>query len=174
VRGSCIGHEKSDSAPHRLTLSLHKRTPKSSFSKLTCSREYVRLPLAKSVALPACRGTNPALATNSLDFSQSNRMNILSLPSNSDTRAQDEATSERDHAGERGFGFVRLVLWILLIPVVYVLSVGPMARRYWPLVPSRPVPELCNPIFKLAGRGQTLGQLFGWYLFRVWRAKAET
>jgi hypothetical protein len=65
-------------------------------------------------------------------------------------------------------------LWLLALPFVYVLSVGPVARHYWHLTPSQPVPSIYVPLFTLAGTSQPLENLFGWYLFTIWHAEPGT
>ncbi len=82
---------------------------------------------------------------------------------------EEMAGGERDHS--QG---LRLFFWVIAsLLVIYVLSVGPVARivRSKPGLPPRVIVVLYEPLESLSRQSPVVRRFFDWYVYDVWKVK---
>ena len=87
-----------------------------------------------------------------------------------DQRSTHQAESQTDSAAPKSHGLRFWPVWILAVPVLYVLSIGP-AFRLWQsrLIPERPMTAFYAPLGKLLMASPVTARCYAWYL-NLWSA----
>jgi hypothetical protein len=86
---------------------------------------------------------------------------------------KDKNPTKKSDSGKGGkHGKRWFVLILLLIPVLYVLGIGPGAklrRAGW--VPEKPYKVVYNPLIKLSSNCKPVDRFLTWYVKDIWHCR---
>src|SRR5215471_8159009 len=89
-------------------------------------------------------------------------------------KPEDQPRPQESVTTHRGAG--AWLLWLCLAPVIYVLSVGPVAKIDQALHLDQKAPgvehaikPLYSPLMWCAMRSRPFGTALGWYIFVLWK-----